>query len=669
MHLLKSIVFCFGVFFYTVTAISQTHQNKLDSLKGVLETEKNIDSIIKMKYDIALVQMGNQSIDEARNTLHNLINYSSINKREIGVAKASLILGRIFVAYEPQNDSALYYLDQAIVILEKRDLNVELIRAYLNKAQIYDSQSDYESQLKTGLKALEVAKKIKNNFEISRCATALGTYFYTQEKYEEALQYAKFSLKHALLSKDKKRLVECQFMLAETYKSLADTVNANIYFGETYKLAKEANNKFILVALLPDWADISTNKEALKMRLEAEEILNQSDSGSQQTHNKGLLGILYFNMFKNENNPVQKRDFFDKAEKYLAETIDSEEDRNDIAYSISLNKTLSELYFQKNDFKQAYIYLEKSTMLNDSLNSQEIKNRLAKIESQKEIELRDKEIEVTQLKIATQRKQQLFLIGGVALLAIIGGMLLYQNQTRKKTNTVLLTLNRELDESNKIKARFFGILNHDLRAPVANLIQFLHLQKEMPETISEQDKERFEKKTMNAAENLLISMEDMLLWSKSQMDNFQPTFKRVSAAAIFSDIEMYFSDIDKVAISFEKPKGIVLKTDPDYLKTIMRNLTANSIKALEKTNNATISWSIKEDKGNFILSITDNGPGVGVEKFSALFDENKVGSIKTGLGLHLIRDLAKAIKCEIGLDLKAEKGTKITLQFRDFGMG
>lgn len=667
MRFIKNIVLLLSVIFCTITSISQNSQQKLDSLKEVLENEKNIDSIIEIKYNIALLQLANQSIDEARSNLHNLITYSSANKKEIGVAKASLILGRIFVAYEPQNDSALYYLDKAIVILKKKDLNTELIRAYLNKAQIYDSQSDYESQLKNALLALEVAKDIKDDFEISRCANALGSYFYHQEKYDEALQYAKYGLKHALLSKDKKRLMECQFMLAETYKALTDTLNANKYFAETYALAKEINNKFILVALLPDWADISENKEALKMRLEAEEILNQSDGGSQQTHNKGLLGILYFNMFKNENNPIQKREFFDKAEEYLIQTIDSEEDRNDMTYSISLNKTLSELYFAKEDYQKAYKYLEKATMLNDSINSQEIKNRLAKIESQKEIELRDKEIEVTQLKIASQKKQQLFLMGGVALLAIIGGMLLYQNHTRKKTNTVLLTLNRELDESNKIKARFFGILNHDLRAPVANLIQFLHLQKEVPEAISEEKKDLYESKTIAAAENLLVSMEDMLLWSKSQMHNFKPTFKKISAASIFNDIEIYFSDIENIAISFENPNNIELDTDPDYLKTIMRNLTANSIKALEKTNNATIVWAIKEDKGNFILSITDNGPGVGVEKFTALFDETKVGSIKTGLGLHLIRDLAKAIKCEIGLDAKAEKGTKITLQFRAFG--
>lgn len=651
--------------FYTTIGLSQSTQQKIDSLKFILGSEKNIDSIIKINYDLAVLQMTNQTIDDATNTLHTAIKVSAKNKKDKEEARASLLLGKIFMAYRQQNDSALYYLDKSIKVLKNTDANEELIRAYLYKARIFESQSDFENQLKIDLLALEVAKKIKDDFQISLCATALSSYFFTQEKFDEALKYSKYSLKYALRSKDKVRITSCHFMLAETYKAIADTANANIYFEKTYKLAKETNNNFILVALLPDWADISDNKKALEMRLEAEEILSISDGGSQQTHNKGLLGILYFSMFKNEKNPVQKKEFFDKAEKYLIASIESVDDQNDIAYSISLNKTLSELYFAKNEYKKAFTYLEKSTMLNDSLNSQEIKNRLAKIESQKEIELRDKEIEVKQLKLETQKKQQLYLIGGLALLAIIGGMLFYQNLTRRKTNTVLLSLNQELDESNKIKARFVGILNHDLRAPVANLIQFLHLKKDLPEALSEEYKEDYEHKTISAAENLLVSMEDMLLWSKSQMDNFKPTFKKISAESVFNDISLYFSDVDEVTISFENSMKVDLYTDVDYLKTIMRNLTANAIKALDKTENATIKWSITEDKGTVFLAISDNGPGGETHKFSALYDDNQVSSIKTGLGLHLIRDLAKAIKCEIVLLTKAEKGTKITLQFHN----
>ena len=62
------------------------------------------------------------------------------------------------------------------------------------------------------------------------------------------------------------------------------------------------------------------------------------------------------------------------------------------------------------------------------------------------------------------------------------------------------------------------------------------------------------------------------------------------------------------------------------------------------------------------LSVTDNGKGASQEQFKALYDEKEVVGIKSGLGLHLIRDLAKAIHCEITVDSKLGEGTTFTLK-------
>jgi signal transduction histidine kinase len=51
----------------------------------------------------------------------------------------------------------------------------------------------------------------------------------------------------------------------------------------------------------------------------------------------------------------------------------------------------------------------------------------------------------------------------------------------------------------------------------------------------------------------------------------------------------------------------------------------------------------------------------GSENFKALFDDTEVVGIKSGLGLHLIRDLAKAIDCEIVVESKLGEGTTFTL--------
>jgi len=249
------------------------------------------------------------------------------------------------------------------------------------------------------------------------------------------------------------------------------------------------------------------------------------------------------------------------------------------------------------------------------------------------------------------------------LLATIGSLLYYQSRNRRKTNEKLQLLNSELDSANKTKTRFFSILNHDLRAPVSNLVHFLHLQKENPELLNEENKIRLENKTITGAENLLTSMEDLLLWSKGQMENFMPQLRKLSITKLFEDTDKHFDSEEKTTILFENLHNIELISDEHYLKTIVRNLTGNAIKALEKTTNPTIVWKAWRENEKVYLSVSDNGPGINHEQFKALYDDKEVIGIKSGLGLHLIRDLAKAIDCEITVDSKPNEGTTFVLKF------
>ena len=238
----------------------------------------------------------------------------------------------------------------------------------------------------------------------------------------------------------------------------------------------------------------------------------------------------------------------------------------------------------------------------------------------------------------------------------------YQSRNRKKINEKLQLLNTELDQANKSKTRFFSILNHDLRSPVANLIHFLHLQKDSPELLDEETKNRMQNKTITGAENLLSSMEDILLWSKGQMENFKPQPKKVAVNQLFDDTKKVFSGYQKIKFEYQNPDNIAIFTDENYLKTIIRNLTSNAINVFTTTQNPTIIWKAWQENGISYLSVTDNGPGASKEQFKALYDDKEVVGIKTGLGLHLIRDLAKAIDCEISVDSKIDIGTTFTLK-------
>jgi signal transduction histidine kinase len=160
-------------------------------------------------------------------------------------------------------------------------------------------------------------------------------------------------------------------------------------------------------------------------------------------------------------------------------------------------------------------------------------------------------------------------------------------------------------------------------------------------------------------------MEQLLLWSKSQMERFEPKFENVALASLFEEIRQTASQHPEIQFEFELKSPITIHTDPDYLKTILRNLNSNAIKALQKQAGAAIVWKSHSDESGVHISITDNGPGGDQNSFKTLFDEQAVIGTKTGLGMHLIRDLTKAIKGNITLDTKQGKGTSISLYFRN----
>ena len=231
---------------------------------------------------------------------------------------------------------------------------------------------------------------------------------------------------------------------------------------------------------------------------------------------------------------------------------------------VTINKKLSQSYAALGQWKEAYYYNEIYSEHNDEVMEQSANQSIANAEARYQNKTKQQEIKnlstenaIKNIQIEEAKQQRIFLISGIALVCIIGLLLMNQSRNRKKTNLKLQALNKELDEANKIKARFFSILNHDLRSPISNLIHFLHLQKENPELIDEETALRMQNKITTGAENLLSSMEDILLWSKGQMENFKPQFRKTVIAILFEETEKHFSNIENIEIVFENPENII----------------------------------------------------------------------------------------------------------------
>jgi signal transduction histidine kinase len=599
----------------------------------------------------------------------------------------------------------LAYADKEINLGTELGWQKGIGTGHLNMGRHLISKGDLMKAMKQLSIAEEIFIRIADRYGLAAVNNQLGILKANQNRFPEALDHFFKAAKGFESSREKNAKTNA----ASAYQNIANIYTAT----ESYDKALENYETAIRLfsALGNEDASIAMNiaskglvyqkqnrhAEALRAYREAEKILiSKNNDGSALVFVQSWIGSAYLSLKQYDlsleySNKALKTIQTMGDEILMASTLQNigyaqlkkgmlphseaelETGKENILKSLEINKKLGNIEALIND----YLYLSEYyafkklpensldayklySMYKDSIYNSKNKQSLQNVQDERTIEMRDTEIEVNKLTLEAKERQKWLLMGGILLFVVIVILLIYQNRSRRKINDKLYTLNAELEEANRIKTRFFTILNHDLRSPVSNLIHFLHLKNESPELLTEQSKVQMENKVVSAAENLLISMEDLLLWSKGQMQNFKPVLKEVRIDRLFDDLRNHFLS-SEIRMHFEDPGNLSLTSDADYLKTIMRNLTGNAVKALEKTSEPLIVWKAWREENKTYLSITDNGPGGSEQQFKALYDETEVVGIKTGLGLHLIRDLAKAIHCSISVESTPHKGTSMVL--------
>ncbi|MGC4232534.1 MAG: tetratricopeptide repeat-containing sensor histidine kinase [Niabella sp.] len=541
-----------------------------------------------------------------------------------------------------------------------------------NIAGCYLDRGDYTTAADYYTQCLTISEEVNDEYLTALAYANLGIVFGHQGDFKKSLAYHKKALSH--YRKYDEEPYEQNRKIASTFKNIAaayfgmDSLKqAEDYYKKSLQLYEALNDLTGQASLYAKIGELY-KKDPPKMLYYGLKSQNIWDTVNPRNmlsvNNLGNIGAAYLEMAKSAadyKTKGQKASYLRNAESYLSRALEYSKQNKDIDAEWLILSFMAELEEFQGNYKAAVQYMKSSSAIRDSIYSQENKNTIAAIESRREIEAREKQIEINQLALSNAKRTRIALIASSILLMIIGGLLFYQNQTRRKTNTTLLMLNNELDEANKVKTKFFGILSHDLRSPVANLLHFLHLQQEEPYLMDKEKSEKHRQQLTQSAENLLETMEAMLLWSKSQMEYFAPHQKLIDVDHLFNYIQKQIPQNTPIRISFSNPEKLMVSTDEDYLKTIMYNLTANAVKALANTINPRIDWKAQKVNGSIALSISDNGPGVHKEQVDALYNEQAVVGTRHGLGLHLIRDLAKAIQCTIQLKNNTASGVSFTL--------
>ncbi|HTE23732.1 tetratricopeptide repeat-containing sensor histidine kinase [Flavitalea sp.] len=555
------------------------------------------------------------------------------------------------------------HFEKSYAVNREMGSKFQQVNNLINIGRSYLLESDFSNATPIYFEALAIAKEMKNYDQIALIGSNLMSVYFKQQNYSKATEYAEMSLEAGKRTENSRHISLAFQQLGVIRHMQKDTAGAKIYLGKALKLCEERNDQMGMADALLNLAVLySDHKKAIEIMLRVNAIMEEINPNSEVSIvNKGNLGNAYNQLAKESRSP-EKEMFMKKAGEYLSRAKDLAEQNANLEQQAHMYFMLSDLNEHKNNYKAAFEDYKKGQNINDSLFSQEKKNNIAQLEGKYNIALKDKEIAIDKLLLINQRRTQAALIAGLLLAGVIGGLIYWQSRNRKKTNTTLMVLNNQLDEANKVKAKFFGILSHDLRGPVANLIHFLDLQKNSPDLLTAEQQNFHQRRIGQSAEDLLNTMESMLLWSKEQMENFRPQITKVSVSDLFDYLQKFFPQDGAVKISFFQTPGLTVSADENYLRVIMQNLTSNAMKAINNKPNGVIEWRAKKEGDKTILAITDNGPGINEEQMKALYNGDDIAvNTRTGFGFHLIQDLAKAIQYKILVQSQPGMGTTFIL--------
>lgn len=643
-------------------------QRAIDSLLALLQTEKQDTARVNHLNELCYLY-GASDLKQALQYADQALTLAQkINWRE-GIAVSSRYKGTVYLEMGDRKNALPFY---KLSVKESEAVNdIEgVVLGYYNLGNIHQHESQFVEAGDYFFKGIKLAETHKHEGLTGQGNYYAAVLFAQQNDYKKSNTYASKALAVTRKLNDfyyQGAILEIlgysyvkQHLYPEAIGSFEDALKA--YDSIHHDLGK-AKIYSQLVECYPEepmrqlhYLDLS---DSIWMALGAHNSVNAVNNIA----NRGL--IYYWLLTKPESRHdslgLTESQLRSLSREYLKKGIALGEQNGYQEMMIQHYQFYADILANDKDYKNALAYYKKFVTLKDSVYSQENKNKIAAIESQREIELRDKQIQINGLALKSEKRTRIALIAGALLLLIIGALLYYQNRTRRKTNITLLTLNNELDEANKVKTKFFSILSHDLRSPITNLVNFLHLQKEAPGLFTPEQTEKHRQQLTGSAENLLDTMEAMLLWSKSQMERFSPQKKLIPVDDLFSYVQKQLPE-SNIRFIFSNTEKLSVSSDEDYLKTIMYNLTANAIKALAKTNDPFIEWKAVMADNKVALSITDNGAGIHQEQLDALYNKNAVVGTRHGLGLHLIRDLAEAINCRITVKSDAGQGTSFLLQ-------
>ena len=228
---------------------------------------------------------------------------------------------------------------------------------------------------------------------------------------------------------------------------------------------------------------------------------------------------------------------------------------------------------------------------------------------------------------------------------------------------------RDLEELERVRARFLAHATHELRSPVNAIAILAELVKMASERESlEQVREKVPM-LLRAAATLRGTVNNILDLSKLEAGKTEITIVPLQLASLAEEVAglaALLAGEKPVEVRTEVPAELVLETDPQKLRQILVNLASNAAKFTER---GAIVLRASADRDAVRIAVADSGCGIRTEDLPRLFqpfgqleDAHTKTHAGTGLGLVITRSLAALLGGRVSVESRRGEGSTFTVE-------
>jgi signal transduction histidine kinase len=239
----------------------------------------------------------------------------------------------------------------------------------------------------------------------------------------------------------------------------------------------------------------------------------------------------------------------------------------------------------------------------------------------------------------------------------IGNALAYETE-RKRAET--------LAELDRAKTAFFSNVSHEFRTPLTLILG--PAEQALAEDLAHDQRERVELIHRNGL-RLERLVNTLLDFSRIEAGRVDATFEATDLGAYTRELASGFrSAIHRAGLTLvlqSPPRSAPVYVDRDMWEKIVLNLLSN---ALKHTFEGEIAVAVSFDARNATLTVRDTGVGIPADQLPRVFERfHRVPNARsrthegTGIGLALVKELAKIHGGEVGVTSEEWRGSTFTV--------